>query len=435
MTLPVTLIAAKRDGKRQSDGDIRELIEGFMANEVTDYQMSAWLMAARLNGLDRSETLALTNAMLHSGKVLNLKTVRAPRIDKHSTGGVGDKISLCLAPLVACCGVRVPMISGRGLGHTGGTLDKLEAIPKYNTALTAKAFEGVLRKVGASIIGQTSEIAPADRRIYALRDVTGTVESIPLITASILSKKLAEGIDGLVFDVKVGSGAFMANLEDARALAKSLVSVSKRSGKSAMALLTDMDVPLGKMIGNSLETEEAIEILKGRGPADSRELTLRLGTEMVQLGNAARSPAEARSKLERALDDGTALQRFVEMVRAHGGDPRCIEKTSLLPHTAHRIPVLAAKSGWVARCEPKALAWVALELGAGRLRAEQSVDHAVGIELAVQWGEHVERNEPLVFLHVRKPGDANRFGERVRAAFGLARSRPKARKLVLGVVT
>jgi pyrimidine-nucleoside phosphorylase len=435
MSLPVTLIAAKRDRKRHSDSEIRELIEGFMSNVIADYQMSAWLMAARLNGLDRRETLALTNAMLHSGKVLELKSVRAPRIDKHSTGGVGDKISICLAPLVACSGVRVPMISGRGLGHTGGTLDKLEAIPGYNTALSAKAFEAVLRKVGASIIGQTSEIAPADRRIYALRDVTGTVESIPLITASILSKKLAAGVDGLVFDVKVGAGAFMSNLRDARELAKSLVSISKQAGKRAVALLTDMDVPLGKMIGNALETTEAIDILKGQGPKDSRELTLRLGTEMVCLGTATRTAAETKKKLEMALDNGTALERFVQMVSAHGGDTRCIEKTSLLPHTARRIPVLAAKSGWISRCEPKTLAWVALEMGAGRVRADQHVDPAVGIELAVQWGERVERNQPLAFLHVRKSSDAERFGDRVRAAFGISPSHPKARKLVLGFVS
>ena len=434
MSLPVALIAAKRDRKRLSDAEIHELIEGFMENRIADYQMSAWLMAARLNGLDRRETLALTNAMLHSGKILELKSIRSPRVDKHSTGGVGDKISLCLAPLVACCGVQVPMISGRGLGHTGGTLDKLEAIPGYKTNLSARRFEAVLRKVGASIIGQTHEIAPADRRIYALRDVTGTVESVPLITASILSKKLAEGIDGLVFDVKVGSGAFMTKLSDARILARSLVSVAKQSGKQAMALLTDMDVPLGKMIGNSLETQEAIDILKGGGPADSRELTIRLGIEMLCLGKAARSPEGARAKLEQALSSGAALDRFIQMVRAHGGDPRSIEDTTRLPHTAGRVPILSQRSGWVSRIDPKELAWIALEMGAGRLRAEQTIDHAVGIELNVQYGDFVESQQPLALLHVRKPKDAHAFAKRVQSSFGLSSSRPKPRKLVLGAV-
>jgi pyrimidine-nucleoside phosphorylase len=432
MSLPVRLIAKKRDAKRHSDSEIRELIEGFMSNDIADYQMSAWLMAARLNGLDKRETLALTNAMLHSGKVLELKTVHAPRIDKHSTGGVGDKISLCLAPLVACCGVRVPMISGRGLGHTGGTLDKLEAIAGYRTHLTARAFEAVLRRVGASIIGQTAEIAPADRRIYALRDVTGTVESIPLITASILSKKLAEGVDGLVFDVKVGAGAFMTSMADAKRLAKSLIDVCNRSGKPAVALLTDMGVPLGKMIGNALETREAIDVLRGQGPADTRELTLRLGIEMLCLGRAARSPAEARSRLEKSLLDGSAFERFVQMVRAHSGDTRCIVDPRRLPHAPHRVAVYAKTGGWVDYCDPKELALVALEMGAGRQRADQNVDPAVGIELAVQVGEYVERKQPLALLHLRTQRGAERFKSRVASAIGLSVSRPKPRKLVLG---
>ncbi len=432
MSLPVELIAKKRDAKTHTDEELEELIEGFGTGRIADYQMSAWLMAVRLNGLNKQETWSLTNAMLHSGKVLNLRSIRAPRIDKHSTGGVGDKISLCLAPLVACCGVRVPMISGRGLGHTGGTLDKLEAIPGYRTNLSAKTFESVLRRVGASIIGQTGEMAPADRRMYALRDVTGTVESIPLITASILSKKLAEGVNGLVFDVKVGSGAFMNDLKDAKRLARSLVDVCRRNGKRAIALLTDMSVPLGRTIGNALETAEAIDILKGGGPADTRELTLRLGAEMLCLGNAARSNAAARRRLQAALSDGSALDRFVRMVRAQGGDPRSILDSRLLPHAPHRVAVMARRSGWVSRCDPKALAWLALEMGAGRLRADQAVNAAVGIELAVQYGEFVERQQPIAYLHLRNQRDAEKFDVRVRAAFRLASARPKSRRLVLG---
>ncbi len=431
MSLPVDLIARKRDNKRHSDDEIRELIEGFMSNRVTDYQMSAWLMAAWLNGLDRRETLALTNAMLVSGKVLSLPSVRSPRIDKHSTGGVGDKISLCLAPLVASCGVRVPMISGRGLGHTGGTLDKLEAIKGYKTHLTPKAFESVLRQVGVSIMGQTAEIAPADQRIYALRDVTATVESIALITASILSKKLAEGIDGLVFDVKVGTGAFMSNLADATKLARNLVNISRQCGKGAIALLSDMNAPLGKTIGNALETAEAIDILNDRGPSDVREITIRLGIEMLCLGKVAKTAAQARRQLEKALANGTAFDRFVQMVKAHGGDTRCVVDPRRLPHTPKRYAVNAEQEGWISRCDPRELARVALELGAGRTRADQAVDPAVGIELAVQYGERVERRQPLAYLHAHNMSDARKFDERVRAAFNISSNRPRPRKLVL----
>jgi len=434
MTLPATLIAHKRDGHIHSQSEISEIITGFMKNQITDYQMSAWLMAAWLNGLNKQETWALTQAMLCSGKVLKLSTVAHPRIDKHSTGGVGDKLSLCLAPLVACCGVRVPMISGRGLGHTGGTLYKLEAIAGYKTRLSAARFEKVLNSVGASIIGQTAEVAPADRRIYALRDVTATVESIPLITASILSKKLAAGVDGLVFDVKVGAGAFMTNLTAARQLARSLVSVSQQGGKRAVALLTNMDAPLGKMIGNALEVIEAIEVLKNAGPPDSRELTVRLGIEMLLLGRAARSEAQARTMLEKALASGAALECFERMLRAHGGDARCVTDPNRLPRTKQRVPVLAERSGWVATCDPKELAWVALEMGAGRTRAEQTIDPAVGIELAVVRGESVQAGQPLAYLHVHQKPHAKKFSARVRDAFSLSKARPHPLKLVLGRV-
>ena len=292
---PVELIIAKRDGGTHAPAEIRAFIDAFVRGEVADYQMSAWLMATFLRGLDDVETVALTEAMLHSGDVLRLPSVELGKVDKHSTGGVGDKISICLAPLVAACGVAVPMISGRGLGHTGGTLDKLEAIPGYSVNIDAKKFERIVREVGVSMIGQTARLAPADKRIYALRDVTGTVECIPLIVASILSKKLAEGIDGLVLDVKVGRGAFMKDLASARALAKALVRVGTRAGKRVVALLTDMSVPIGTTIGNALETREAIEVLNDLGPPDTRELTLALGVEMLLLGGAAKRPAEAES--------------------------------------------------------------------------------------------------------------------------------------------
>lgn len=428
---PVALIAKKRDGGTHSSSEIEQIVKGLLDGSIADYQMSAWLMAAWLRGLDANETLALTNAMLHSGVVLALPSVDLPKIDKHSTGGVGDKISLCLAPLVATCGVAVPMIAGRGLGHTGGTLDKLEAISGYQTRLDNKAFERVVRKVGCSIIGQTDALAPADRRIYALRDVTATVESVPLITASILSKKLAEGIDGLVLDVKVGSGAFMPDLASARALADSLVKVGTRAGKRVTALLTDMNAPIGLTIGNALETREAIEVLRNGGPPDTRELTLLLGVEMLRSAGVAKSESAARNRLDRALSAGTAYDRFLKMVEAQGGDVHQITDTTRLPTTRQRVAVNAACSGWIRRCDPRALAWIALEMGAGRTRAEDPIDPAVGIELAHVVGQRVERGDPLAFLHVHRKGNALRFIERVAGAFEIGPKPPPARPPVL----
>jgi pyrimidine-nucleoside phosphorylase len=428
---PVTLIAKKRDGHIHSTEEIQALIKGLLDGTLADYQMAAWLMAAWLRGLNADETLALTNAMLRSGKVLELPSVKLPKVDKHSTGGVGDKISICLAPLVAACGVAVPMISGRGLGHTGGTLDKLEAISGYQTRIDNKRFERIVRQVGTSMIGQTEMLAPADRRIYALRDVTATVESVPLITASILSKKLAEGIDALVLDVKVGEGAFMRELPAARALAESLVRVGTLAGKRVYALLTGMNAPVGRTIGNALETRAAIEVLRNQGPSDTRELTLLLGAEMLLSAGVAKTDAAARQQLERALADDSAFACFVKMVMAHGGDVRQIEHPEKLPTTKQRVAVPAPASGWVKVCNPRSLAWVAVEMGAGRTRADQSIDPAVGIELARVVGERVERGEPLAFLHVHRSGHAKPFVERVAQAFQIGAKRPGPRPLLL----
>lgn len=429
--IPAQFIAQKRDGVAHSASDIQAFIKGLLAGTVTEYQMTAWLMAAYLKDLNEEETWALTHAMLHSGKVLGLPSVKKPKIDKHSTGGVGDKISICLAPLVASQGVAVPMISGRGLGHTGGTLDKLEAISGYQTRLDAKRFETIVRTVGTSMIGQTSELAPADRTIYGLRDVTGTVESIPLITASILSKKLAEGIDGLVLDVKVGRGAFMHTLPRARRLAELLVDVGTRAGKHVVALVTDMNAPIGRTIGNALETHEAIEILHNQGPADTRELTLVLGTEMLMLAGVTRSAKEARARLVKALASGEAFECFARMVKAHGGDTAMVEAPEKLPTTKQRVAVLAKSSGWVSAIDPMQLAQVALELGAGRLRADQKIDPAVGLTLSAQIGEHVEQGQPLAYLHVHSKKAASGMVDRVHAAYTTRRSRPQESPLVL----
>ncbi len=429
---PSFLISKKRDGLEHTAEEIGELISLFMSDRLTDYQMTAWLMAAFLNGLSDKETIALTSAMLHSGRVLDHESLKGPKIDKHSTGGVGDKISLPLAPLVAACGVIVPMISGRGLGHTGGTLDKLESIPGYDVRLTRAKQSKALRKAGASINGQTKDIAPADARIYALRDVTGTVACRPLIVASILSKKLAAGLDGLVLDVKVGRGAFMKSEPDARALAKSLVKVSAELGTPAVALLTRMDAPLGRTIGNALEVREAIDILSGEGPPDTTELTLLLGEQMLLLGGVAETRREAGARLRAALDSGQALERLERMIALHGGDASVVAHPEKLPRAPFQLPVAAAKGGFVSSIDSLALAEIALSLGAGRLRAEDRIDHAVGIEILAAPGTRVERGAPLALLHARSKDAGLTRG--ARAAFTVGPREPQPQPLLLGKI-
>jgi pyrimidine-nucleoside phosphorylase len=363
--------------------------------------------------------------------VLALPSVRRYKVDKHSTGGIGDKVSLCLAPLVASCGVAVPMISGRGLGHTGGTLDKLEAIPGFDTRLSARRFERVVREVGACIIGQTPELAPADRRIYALRDVTGTVESIPLIVASILSKKLAEGIDGLVLDVKVGRGAFMKTLPHARALAKALLRVCRGAGKDASALITDMDVPLGRAIGNALEVKEAIAVLQGKGPADLVEVTLALAEEMLLLAKASRTRAAARATLLEAIQSGRALECLAKMIRAQGGDARVIDEPRRMTVAPLRLVVQAPKSGRVLDIDPMALGLLAIDLGAGRKRAEDPVNPVVGIELRCELGQRISRGDDLAIVHAMLDVDQSAIAQRCQRAFRVGSGRAKRRKLIL----
>jgi pyrimidine-nucleoside phosphorylase len=428
----VELIATKRDGNRLADDEIARIVGGLTSGELADYQMTAWLMAVFFRGLDDAETGALTDAMLQSGRIIDLSSIPGTKVDKHSTGGVGDKVSIALAPLVAACGVPVPMVSGRGLGHTGGTLDKLEAIPGFRTQLGADDFARIVRDVGCCMIGQTSEIAPADKRIYALRDVTATVECIPLIVASILSKKLAEGIDALVLDVKVGRGAFMKNETDARSLADALVRVGTRAGKRVVALLTDMDVPLGRAVGNSVETREALDVLAGGGPSDLVECTLRLGAEMLVLGGQARAEPDARAKLLKAIASGAAARTAERMIEAQGGDPRVVADRDRLEVASEEVIVGAPESGFVVNVDALAVGLAAVALGAGRTRADQSVDHAVGILIDAKPGTRVVRDEPLARLRVRRPDDANAIVERVRAAFTIGQALPAERPLVLG---
>jgi pyrimidine-nucleoside phosphorylase/thymidine phosphorylase len=421
----VELIGKKRDQQPLSDDEIRVLIDAFATDRMPAYQMSALAMAIFFRGLDERETATWTDAMLRSGRVLDLADLGPGRVDKHSTGGVGDKISLPLAPAAAACGVIVPMVAGRGLGHTGGTIDKLESIPGYDAALPVERFRAVLAEVGASIIGQTEEIAPADKRLYALRDVTATVESIPLICASIMSKKLAEGIEGLVLDVKVGPGAFMRTLADARELAQRMVAVGRAMGTRVVAFLTRMDEPLGRMVGNACEVAESIEVLEGRGPADVVELTETLGGAMVELARGV-SFAEGRARVAAALADGSGLAKWRAMVRAHGGD------LARLPVHADEVTLRARRSGIVQAIDGREVGLVAMQLGAGRARREDVIDPAVGIRVERKVGEAVAEGEPLATLLLgrgARPSEA--LGERLRAAFVLGDMPPAARPLVL----
>jgi len=413
------LIAHKRDGGELTPAELRWLVNHYAVGELPDYQMAALAMAIFFRGMTPRETTAYTLAMRDSGRVMDLSAIPGRKIDKHSTGGVGDKISLSLAPIVAACGVPVPMMAGRGLGHTGGTLDKLEAIPGFHVDLTRKQFQRQLGKLGCAIIGQTAALAPADKRLYALRDVTATIESVPLITGSILSKKLAEGLDGLVMDVKVGRGAFMKNVDDARVLAKSLVRVGRGAGKDVRALLTRMDDPLGKMIGNALEVREAFLTLRGEGPADLIELTLALGVEMLQLGGVAEGRADAERQLRAVMRDGSAVRLTEKMVRAQGGDPRVVSEPDRLPSAAHRLVIKAEKRGVVQALDSLGLGLVGVSLGAGRTKTDDVVDPRVGIELAVTTGERVEAGKPLAYLHVNEGRGHAQHLARVRAAFTL----------------
>jgi pyrimidine-nucleoside phosphorylase len=394
----VDLIRKKRDSGEHSREEIAWLIKAYTKGEVPDYQMAAWLMAVWIRGLSSAETAALTETMLHSGEVVNHSDLPMKKVDKHSTGGVGDKTSLILAPIVAAGGLAVPMISGRGLGHTGGTLDKLEAIPGFNTALSLADFRRVLKECGMSLIGQTSEIAPADKKIYALRDVTSTVESIGLICASIMSKKLAEGIDALVLDVKTGSGAFMAKEEDAVRLAEIMVNTARRMGKKCVALLTDMDQPLGRMAGHSNEVLESIDVLRGGGPADLRDLSIELSAWMFLLGERTESIEEGRGLAKQMIASGKALERFRRCICLQGGDTRIIDDPSLMPSAKFHAHITSPKSGYLTATHNRDFGIALALLEGGRAKKEDRIDPAVGLEFHRRIGDHVTAGEKLVTI-------------------------------------
>jgi pyrimidine-nucleoside phosphorylase len=394
----VDLILRKRDGGTLSCEEIAYFVRGVTDGSWPDYQTSALLMAIVLKGMTADETAALTEAMVDSGVRVDLGHLTGVKVDKHSTGGVGDKTSLILAPLATACGVIVPMMSGRALGHTGGTLDKLEAIPGFRTSLLLGEFQRMLAEVGCSLIGQTAEIAPADKKLYALRDVTGTVESIPLISASIMSKKIAEGIGALVLDVKAGAGAFMKTLDDARALAESLVAIGTRSGVRTEALITAMDAPLGRAVGNALEVVESLETLKGRGPKALEELSVRLAARMVVLAGIADN-VRAEERVREAIASGTGVEVFRRIVEWQGGDPRVVDDYSRLPAAADRHTLVSPREGYVTAIDAMGIARAAMILGAGRDRVDAAIDPAVGIVLSVERGDAVAGGAPLAELH------------------------------------
>lgn len=425
------LIRKKRDGLRLTRDEIFEFIERYTRSEIPDYQCSALLMAIYFRGLEPQETADLTEAMLRSGQVINLSEFSQPKIDKHSTGGVGDKTSLVVAPAAAAGGLLVPMISGRGLGHTGGTLDKLESVPGFKTRLSLDEFRRVLKTVAVALIGQTEELAPADRKLYALRDVTATVESIPLICASIMSKKLTEGIDGLVLDVKTGSGAFMKKIEDTRALATLMVEIGRACGKQVRALVTDMSQPLGNAVGNALEVIECIETLKGRGPRDLVELCRELTAHMFVLGNIETSLEAARARFDSVIESGRALEKFARVIGEQGGDPHVIEDYARLPSARYQESIVASENGFISALEAEAIGRASMVLGAGRERVESSIDHAVGLVFEKKAGDEVGAGERICMIYANDRTRLPRVREMLRAAIAISPDPVRPRSLLL----
>jgi len=426
----VDIIQRKRDGHELGRDEITFFVDGYTRGDIPDYQASAFAMAVFFRGMTPAETVALTESMMRTGEVLDLSDLPGPRVDKHSTGGVGDKTSLILAPLAAAAGAYVPMISGRGLGHTGGTLDKLESIPGFRVGLSLKEFRDTLRKCGLGLIGQTPEIAPADRKLYALRDVTATVESLPLIAASIMSKKMAEGIDALVLDVKTGDGAFMKSFEDSKALAEAMVRIGRGMGKKVSALITDMEQPLGRTVGNALEVKESVETLQGRGPQDLESLSLELAAWMLHLAGITSGLEAARARVRDALASGAGLRKFQEVIGLQGGDPRVCDDPSRLPQARETVELRAKAEGRVTGIACRAVGQAGMLLGAGRETVDSRIDPAVGIVLHKKVGDPVREGESLMTLHVNDRGRLEEATHLLSQAVRIAREAPPAAPLV-----
>jgi pyrimidine-nucleoside phosphorylase len=428
------IIRAKRDGAALSQDAIEAFVAGVTDGSLPDYQVSALLMAICLNGMTTEETAWLTSAMVRSGITVDLSGIPGVKVDKHSTGGVGDKASLILAPLAAACGVKVPMMSGRGLGHTGGTLDKLQSIPGFRVDLSLDELKTALEATGVAMLGQTSQIAPADKKLYALRDVTGTVESIPLITASIMSKKIAEGIDALVLDVKTGRGAFMKTVDDSRALARSLVDTGNRSGVKTEAFITAMDAPLGHAVGNALEVVECVETLKGRGPKDLEELSVLLAARMVLAAGLAASGEDADAQVRRALASGAGVEKWREIVAHQGGDPRTVDDYGRLPSVPARHVVRAPRTGCLSVLDAELVGRACLALGAGRSTVDDVVDPAVGAIVRAHPGETVRAGEAILELHYRRESDLPAAMELLERAIEIGDEPPELLPLIVEVV-
>jgi pyrimidine-nucleoside phosphorylase len=425
---PLDLIRKKRDGGELSSDEIGFLVRAYTDDEIPDYQMAAWLMAVLIRGMSGPELSALTGAMLHSGEVLDLSEISGPKVDKHSTGGVGDKTSLIIAPVVAAAGVTVPMISGRGLGHTGGTLDKLQSIPGFNINLSLSEFRRVLKVCGCGLIGQTAEIAPADKKLYALRDVTATVESPNLICASIMSKKLAEGIDGLVLDVKTGSGAFMKTEKDSVHLAELMVETGERMGKKMVALITDMDQPLGQKVGNALEVEECIAVMNGEGPADLREVSVELAAWMFYLAGRTPSVDTGRKLADELIVDRSALRKFREIVVQQGGDPSAIDDPRRLPQARHQMPVSSPANGFVDAIQCEQVGIASLVLGGGREKKDDAIDPAVGLVLHKKVGDAVQKGEPFCTVYYNSDTRLSNAKSLLQQAYRIAEKPPAVRR-------
>ena len=432
MRLFYDIIGDKRDGRELPADDITRFLTGYLRDELTDYQMSALLMAVCIRGLTPAELAVWADTMLRSGEVLSFPDDGRPVVDKHSTGGVGDKISIPLAPLLAALGFRVPMISGRGLGHTGGTLDKLESIPGFRVGLDLDAFKRQVQELGVAMIGQTAEIAPLDRRLYALRDVTGTVESVPLIASSIMSKKLAEGIDGLLLDVKTGDGAFMQEMRDAKKLAATMKDIGERAGKKMVVLITDMSEPLGRAAGHALEIEESIAVLRGEDIPQVTELTLRQAAELLLAFGKVKNRAAGIKSARKRLSDGTALEIFRRMVERQGGDPRVLDDPSLLPSASHIHELTADRDGFLAGVGARAVGKALVALGGGRIRKEDAIDPAVGMIFPKKVGDAVAKGEPVVRIHYRDRARLDAALELLAGAVSVSDGPVTARKLITG---
>ncbi len=431
---PYDVILKKRNGKKLSKEEMKFMVMGFVNGEVPDYQMAAFLMAVYFKHMDDEERYDLTEIMSSSGDTIDLSQIPGVKVDKHSTGGVGDKTTLVLAPMVASCGLPVAKMSGRGLGHTGGTVDKLESIPGFQTALTEEKFMDNVKHHGIAIVGQTANLAPADKKIYALRDVTATIDEISLIASSIMSKKLAAGADGIVLDVKVGSGAFMKDISSATDLARAMVDIGKRHGKETVALLTDMDKPLGLTVGNALEVEEVIETLKGKGPKDLEDLCVELGAQMLRIGRISPDLDSARKTLRESIESGKALDKFRELVEIQGGNPGVTDDLSILKISSKTHEVLSPTDGYVYSMDAEKIGIASMTLGAGRARKEDKIDLSVGIKLLKKTGDRVQKGEALCVLYYNDDGKVNDSIESILKAYTLKDVKPKHVKLVHGVV-